>query len=58
MHSTQVIIKLRKALGDDARNPSLHQTIPKRGYCRLLAEVKAGSNAPMPAKTAGNHHFG
>ena len=47
---TQVIIKLRKALGDDARNPRYIQTIPKRGYC-LLAEVKAGSNAAhAPAK--------
>lgn len=35
---TQVIIKLRKALGDSSRNPEYIQTIPKRGY-RLLAPV-------------------
>ena len=35
---TQVIIKLRKALGDDSRNPEYIQTIPKRGYL-LLAPV-------------------
>jgi len=36
---TQVIIKLRKALGDDSRKPDYIQTIPKRGY-RLLASVE------------------
>ena len=36
---TQAVIKLRKALGDDSRNPSYIQTIPKRGY-RLLAPVE------------------
>lgn len=35
---TNAIIKLRKALGDDARHPQFIETIPKRGY-RLLAEV-------------------
>ncbi len=29
---TKSIIKLRKALGDDARNPEYIETIPKRGY--------------------------
>lgn len=37
---TQVIIKLRKALGDSSRDSRYIQTIPKRGYC-LLAEVHA-----------------
>lgn len=32
------ISELRKALGDDARNPSIIQTIPRRGY-RLIAPV-------------------
>ena len=36
---TQVIIKLRKAFGDNSREPSYIQTIPKRGY-RLLAPVE------------------
>ena len=35
---TQVVIKLRRALGDDARHPRYIETISKRGY-RLLAEV-------------------
>ncbi|WP_083218608.1 transcriptional regulator [Candidatus Thiodiazotropha endoloripes] len=41
---TQVIIKLRKALGDSSRDPSYIQTIPKRGYC-LLADVDAGTGS-------------
>ncbi len=36
---TQVVIKLRKALGDNARSPSYIQTVPKSGY-RLLASVE------------------
>jgi DNA-binding winged helix-turn-helix (wHTH) protein/TolB-like protein len=39
---TQVIIKLRKALGDSSRDPHYIQTIPKRGYC-LLADVQGGA---------------
>lgn len=35
---TQVVIKLRKALGDDPRNPEYIETIAKRGY-RLVAPV-------------------
>lgn len=35
---TNAIIKLRKAFGDDARNPQVIETIPKRGY-RLIAKV-------------------
>lgn len=35
---TQVVIKLRKALGDGAENPTYIQTIPKGGY-RLIATV-------------------
>lgn len=55
---TQAIIKLRKALGDDARQPSYIDTIPKRGY-RLIAPVSeaaslapAASSAPAPARPA------
>jgi DNA-binding winged helix-turn-helix (wHTH) protein/TolB-like protein/Tfp pilus assembly protein PilF len=36
---SQAIHSLRKALGDDARQPRYVQTIPKRGY-RLLAPVE------------------
>ena len=35
---TRRIAELREALGDDARNPSYIETIPKRGY-RLIAKV-------------------
>ena len=36
---TAAIIKLRKALGDDSKNPRFIQTIPKKGY-RLIAAVQ------------------
>lgn len=36
---TQVVIKLRKALGDSAETPAYIQTISKRGY-RLVAPVR------------------
>ena len=32
------IIKLRKAFGDDSKNPHIIETLPKKGY-RLIAEV-------------------
>lgn len=35
---TQVVTKLRKAFGDDAKHPRYIQTVPKRGY-RLCAPV-------------------
>jgi TolB-like protein/DNA-binding winged helix-turn-helix (wHTH) protein/Tfp pilus assembly protein PilF len=35
---TQAVIKLRKALGDDARRPEYIETLAKRGY-RLIAPV-------------------
>ena len=40
---TQAVIKLRKALGDSAREPRYVQTVPKRGY-RMCAAVR-----PVPA---------
>jgi len=42
---TKAIIKLRKAFGDDARNPRLIETIPKRGS-RIFAPVSAVPLAP------------
>jgi TolB-like protein/DNA-binding winged helix-turn-helix (wHTH) protein/Tfp pilus assembly protein PilF len=44
---TQAIIKLRKALGDDAHRPKYIETISKRGY-RLLAKV-TDEDASAPA---------
>jgi TolB-like protein/DNA-binding winged helix-turn-helix (wHTH) protein len=51
---TQSVIKLRRALGDDARRPAYIETIAKRGY-RLIAPVgdlagaATGDPAAMPA---------
>lgn len=50
---SQAVHSLRKALGDDARQPRYIQTIPKRGY-RLVAPVVLGEAgeekvAPGPA---------
>jgi TolB-like protein/DNA-binding winged helix-turn-helix (wHTH) protein/Tfp pilus assembly protein PilF len=38
---TSAIIKLRKALGDEARHPHYIETLSKSGY-RLIAEVRGG----------------
>ncbi|MBL8487663.1 MAG: winged helix-turn-helix domain-containing protein [Rhodocyclaceae bacterium] len=46
---TQAVIKLRRALGDDAQHPRYIETIPKRGY-RLIAPVAAAEGpGPRPA---------
>ena len=42
------IAELRRAFGDDARNPHIIETISKRGY-RLLAPVSALAAATAPA---------
>ncbi len=42
---TSSIIKLRKALGDDSRQPRFIETVSKKGY-RLIAPVGAVSSAP------------
>jgi len=39
------VAELRQALGDDARQPRIIETIPKRGY-RILAPI--ARNAPIP----------
>ena len=52
---SQVVTKLRKALGDDARVPTYIETISRRGY-RLIAQVEALEGAPaleMPAPARG-----
>jgi adenylate cyclase len=48
---TQAIIKLRKALGDDAQQPRYIETIPKRGY-RLVAAVTSADSVPATAPPA------
>lgn len=52
---TSTVIKLRKALGDSARQPEFIATVPKRGY-RLIAEVRTGTadESPRPAASADN----
>ena len=46
---TQVVIKLRKALGDSAETPAYIQTISKRGY-RLVAPVGVPQQLPVGEK--------
>jgi TolB-like protein/DNA-binding winged helix-turn-helix (wHTH) protein len=41
---TNTVIKLRRALGDDARNPRYVETIAKSGY-RLIADVRSLDSA-------------
>lgn len=48
---TQVIIKLRKALADDAQAPSYIETIPKRGY-RLLPQMAVSAVVAEAAESA------
>jgi TolB-like protein/DNA-binding winged helix-turn-helix (wHTH) protein/tetratricopeptide (TPR) repeat protein len=45
---TQAIIKLRRALGDDARLPKYIETVSKRGY-RLIAPVTTATAATATA---------
>ena len=48
----QVVARLRRALGDDARNPRYIETLPRRGY-RLCAEVaRTGGSAQVPRPPA------
>ncbi len=47
---TRAVSELRRLLGDDPRQPTFIQTIPRRGY-RFIAEVSGplGATAPIPA---------
>ena len=53
---TNTVIKLRKALGDNARRPRFIATIPKKGY-QLIASItdpeedEAGTNTHISSKT-------
>jgi Tol biopolymer transport system component/DNA-binding winged helix-turn-helix (wHTH) protein len=47
---TRVIAQLRKALGDDAKDPRYIATVSARGY-RLLPEVRPAPGVPGPAAT-------
>ena len=48
---THSISELRRAFEDDAREPRIIQTIPKRGY-RLVAPVSAAKTVASPAASA------
>lgn len=48
---TNAVIKLRRALGDDARDPRFIETIPKTGY-RLVAAVAPAVDDAAPAAVA------
>jgi len=56
---TQVVIKLRKALGNQPRHPAYIQTIPKQGY-RLIAAIEAPESEPEATApgTAGSRRAG
>jgi len=50
---TQVIIKLRKALGDDPQQPTHIQTISKKGYRLIAPVVRSAAAAPTLESGAG-----
>lgn len=45
---TQVISRLRKALGDDPKNPRFIETIPKRGYRLMVTADSASRRSDAP----------
>lgn len=49
---SQAVHNLRRALGDDARQPQYIQTLPKRGY-RLLAAIAAAEPPATPGTPVG-----
>jgi DNA-binding winged helix-turn-helix (wHTH) protein len=49
---TRAVSLLRDALGDDARNPTYVETIPRRGY-RLVAPVAGREAADRPPELPG-----
>ncbi|MES9964031.1 MAG: winged helix-turn-helix domain-containing protein [Candidatus Sedimenticola sp. 20ELBAFRAG] len=55
---TQAVIKLRKALGDSAKNARYIQTVPKRGY-RLCTEVRLrqGAAGETRSNTSGSRRL-
>ena len=50
---TQVVTRLRKALGDTAQQPTYIEAISKRGY-RLIAEVKNPRAVADQGQPGGN----
>lgn len=52
-----VIIKLRKLFNDDPKNPTVIETVPKRGY-RLIAAVTVDKPDEQPVEPAGGQSTG
>ncbi len=52
---TQVILKLRKALGDVRDKPEYIQTIPKVGYRLVAPVVRSERTVPLPSAPARAH---
>ncbi len=48
---SRCVSELRRALGDDARNPRYVETLPKRGY-RIVAEVRSVATDAQPETSA------
>lgn len=44
---TRLVAQIRKALGDDAREPRYIETVPTRGY-RFVAPLEPGADLPSP----------
>ncbi|MCQ8186450.1 winged helix-turn-helix domain-containing protein [Parvularcula maris] len=48
---TRAVFKLRRALGDAPKNPSLVETVPKRGYRLMVAPEPAGEDRATRSET-------
>src|SRR5579872_779264 len=53
----QCIADIRRALGDDPRNPRFIKTVPRAGY-RFIAEVDEVAQVPSVAVPEGQHQAG
>jgi DNA-binding winged helix-turn-helix (wHTH) protein len=49
------VLEVRKALGDDPRNPRFIETLPRRGY-RFISPVTSGPETHRPADAELVHH--
>jgi DNA-binding winged helix-turn-helix (wHTH) protein len=54
---SQAVASLRTALGDDPRNPSYIDTLPRRGY-KFIAEVKEEPEGPLAGELSYHVVFG
>ena len=53
---TTSIFELRRALGDDARNPRFIQTIPKKGYRLIAPVIFTEEEKPLGVENKSNEH--